>query len=304
MSPAEPFAFSSQGVICRGRRWAAQGGELESKAGRPCILLAKGFGGTIECGLQHYGPRFADAGVHAVAFDYRHFGASDGEPRQLLSISRQIRDYLSAAEAVRGLDGVDPDRVVLWGTSLSGGHVLCAAALDPRVAAIIAQCPMMDGLAAMKMLRAYAGPDRLLKVVRVAMSDRIGSWLRRPPVTVPIVGPPGSLAAMSSPDAEPGYRAIAPPDWINEVCARIGLAIPFYRPVKSAHKVRCPALLQVTDQDTVTATEAVDRTARILGDRAELKHYDCGHFDIYLGPVFERAVQEQIAFLKRVLAPR
>jgi pimeloyl-ACP methyl ester carboxylesterase len=301
---AEAIAFQSDGVACRGRLWRSQVDDFTSDAGVPCIILAKGFGGTIDCGLQHYGPRFAAAGLHALAFDYRHFGISDGEPRQLLNITGQIRDYLSAAGAARAMPEVDPDRIVYWGTSLSGGHVVCAAALDPRAAAIIAQCPMMDGLAAMQMLRAYAGPERLLKVVRFAVRDLLRSWTRRPPVTVPIVGPPGSLAAMSSPDAESGYRSITPPDWINEVCARIGLAIPFYRPIHSAAKVRCPALIQVADRDTVTSVKAVDETAKRLGGRAELQHFDCGHFDIYLGEVFERAVQQQIAFVGRVLGKR
>ena len=43
------------------------------------------------------------------------------------------------------LPGVDPDRIVLWGTSWSGGHVVYAAAADPRIAAVIAQYPDLDG---------------------------------------------------------------------------------------------------------------------------------------------------------------
>ena len=45
---------------------------------------------------------------------------------------RHREDYKAAAEFARGLDGVDPDRIILWGTSWSGGHVVYVAAEDPR----------------------------------------------------------------------------------------------------------------------------------------------------------------------------
>jgi cephalosporin-C deacetylase-like acetyl esterase len=74
-------------------------------------------------------------------FDYRHFGASTGEPRQLLDIARQLDDYRAVIGWARGLDGVDPERIVLWGSSFSGGHALALAAADARIAAVISQAP-------------------------------------------------------------------------------------------------------------------------------------------------------------------
>lgn len=47
-----------------------------------CIVMAPGFGGTRECGLEPYAEKFANAGYAVLLFDYRHFGASTGEPRQ------------------------------------------------------------------------------------------------------------------------------------------------------------------------------------------------------------------------------
>ena len=46
-------------------------------------------------------------------FDYRHFGASAGEPRQLLSVRRQLEDWHCAIEYARQFEGVAPDRIVL-----------------------------------------------------------------------------------------------------------------------------------------------------------------------------------------------
>ena len=137
--------FDSSGTAC-----AAWLYEAEPGSRRPCVVLAHGFGATRIARLDAYAERFAQAGLHALAFDYRGFGDSQGEPRQLLDIHGQLDDWRSAVEFARTIDGVDPERIVLWGSSFSGGHVAVLAAEDARVAAAISQAPFMDGLAALR----------------------------------------------------------------------------------------------------------------------------------------------------------
>ena len=95
-----------------------------------CVVMAHGLGGTRDAGLPPYAERFAEAGMRVVIFDYRHFGASTGEPRQLLDIGRQLEDWRAAIAFARQLDGVGPERVAIWGTLFGGGHVLTIAAED------------------------------------------------------------------------------------------------------------------------------------------------------------------------------
>jgi len=124
--------FKSGGITCRA--WAyAPAGHTEPAApsiAAPCIVMAHGLGGTRDAALEPYAERFAQAGFHVLLFDYRHLGASDGEPRQLISIARQVDDWAAAIAYARSMPGVDPARIALWGCSLSGGHVLMAAARD------------------------------------------------------------------------------------------------------------------------------------------------------------------------------
>ncbi len=100
----------------------------DGRARVPCVVMAHGFSATRDDGLPEYAEAFRAAGYAVLLFDYRHFGASTGEPRQLLDIARQHDDYRAAVAYARGLDGVDADRIVLWGSSFSGGHVLAVAA--------------------------------------------------------------------------------------------------------------------------------------------------------------------------------
>jgi pimeloyl-ACP methyl ester carboxylesterase len=127
---------------------------------------------------------------------------------------------------------------------------------------------------------------------------------RRPPVMIPLAGPPRSLALMNAPDALPGYEALLPPNstFRNEVAARVAPTIMGYRPGKQAHKIAAPILFCISDTDTVTPPEETERYAR-TAPRGEIKHYGAGHFEFYLGEAFERLVSDQTEFLTRHLNP-
>ncbi len=264
----------------------------------PCVVLAHGFAGTRLARLGAYAERFAQAGLGALVFDYRHFGDSEGEPRQLLDIRRQKEDWRAAIACARGLEGVDPGRIALWGTSFSGGHVLAVGAEDPRIAAIVAQTPFVDGAVNLRIIP----PATLAKVTAAGLRDERAARRGEPPVTIPAVGPPGSVGVMTSPDAEPGYRALFAPgdDWVNAVAARIALRVGLYRPITAAKRIGCPLLVCICNEDVVTPPAAAAKAAA-RAPRGELRRYPGGHFDIYVPPLFERAVADQTAFLARHL---
>jgi pimeloyl-ACP methyl ester carboxylesterase len=294
--------FASGSERCAGVHLARAGDAFAGADGlAPCVVLAHGFAGTVDSGLLPYAERFAAAGLHALAFDYRHFGDSSGEPRQLISIKRQLEDYAAAIAFARTLAGVDPHRIVLWGTSFSGGHVVAAAVADGRVAAAIAQTPSMDGAVTFINFVRYAGIGAAARLTAAGIRDALGALRGRPPVTIGVVGPPGALAAMTSPDAEAGYLAITGETWHNEVPARIGLSLGSYRPGLQADRLPCPLLVQIADHDAVAPPKAAQDAAWRATGRAEVRTYPIGHFDVYVGEPFEHAVEDQLLFLTRHL---
>lgn len=263
-----------------------------------CVVMAHGFGATKAGGLAAYAERFADAGHAALVFDYRHFGDSRGEPRQLLSVGRQHADWRSAVIQARALDGVDPARIALWGSSFSGGHVVVIAAADARVKTVVAQVPHTDGLATLR----AAGLGNLARLTATGLRDLAGAAFGREPYLIPIVAPPGTTAAMNSPDAYPGYRAMFPAGvrWRNEVSARAALQVGTYSPGRRAPRVRCPLLVQIATEDAVIPPDPARRVAE-RAPRGELLAYPGGHFDFYVGDLFERVVSDQVGFLGRTL---
>ena len=289
----EDVRFRSVDAECAG--WLFRPADSDDDV--PCVVLAHGFGGVKEARLDAYAERFADAGYAALVFDYRHHGDSAGEPRLLIDVGRQHDDWRAAIAHARGLDGVDANRIVAWGTSFSGGHVVEIAATDHRIAAVIAQSPYMSGVAVLR----SAGVAHTLRLTAAAMRDVVAGR-RGGARPMAVVGPPGSVAAMASPDAEPGYLALFPRDyeWPNRFLPRGTLILPAHRPHSKARRVAVPLLVQVMSADVVTPP-APARKAAAAAPRGELVEYPGGHFDVYVGEPFERAVGDQIAFLQRHL---
>ncbi|MBX3172514.1 MAG: alpha/beta hydrolase [Candidatus Eremiobacteraeota bacterium] len=257
-----------------------------------CVVMGHGLGGTREGGLARYAERFQKAGLHSLVFDYLHFGDSQGEPRQLGSIPRQLQDWQAAVDYARKLPGVE--RIALWGTSFSSGHVLMTAARNPEIVAVIAQNPMVDGRAAFLQAARRVGPWLVLKTTLWALADALAGWVGRPPLTMPIAARPGELGFLTAPDSLPGYTALAPVYARNEVSARMALTTAGYRPNQVA--LHCPLLLQVCQHDSVAPVFSALELGRRL--HAEVETYPIGHFDIYFGEHFERCVQSQVRFLR------
>jgi pimeloyl-ACP methyl ester carboxylesterase len=263
----------------------------------PCVVLGHGFGATRAGRLWAYAERFTAAGIAALVFDYRHFGDSDCEPRQLLDIGRQLEDWRSALVFVRSLEAIDPARVALWGTSFGGGHVVRVAAGDASVAAVVSQTPFATGISALR----EVGPAGCARLTAAGLVDAIGALRGREPRRIPIVGRPGELAAMTSPDALPGYQAMYEgAGYRNEFVPRVALRVGAYNPGWRAAKVRCPLLVCVAERDAVTPPRPAERMAA-RAPRGELVRYPIGHFDVYVGEGFERAVADQVEFLSRHL---
>ena len=145
-----------------------------------------------------------------------------------------------------------------------------------------------------------------MRLTVAGLRDQVTALRRGAPYYIPAVGPPGSLGVMTTDDSLSGWTTMAEQSvdvqWDNRVAARIALRVGMYRPGLKAAKLPCPALFCITDKDSLAPAE---RTAKLAarGPRNEIKRYPIGHFDIYVGEDWERAVADQTEFLVRTLKP-
>lgn len=270
----------------------------------PCIVIGHGMGGVRRVRLPQYAARFAEAGMACVVFDYRHFGDSAGEPRQLFSIRKQQQDYEAAIAYAKSRTEVDSARIALWGTSFAGGHVMVLAARHAEIAAVVAQCPYTSGVGDGVKKRS---PLRVLRFIATGLLDEVGSWFGAPAITIPIFGKPGDFAVLTSPNAIKGYeelRKLLDPSikWRQYLTARFVLHIPFYSPLKHAPQVRCPMLVCVCDKDRDVDPSGAHDAAKAAPQGHSIG-YRVEHFEIYLGDNFERVVSDQTAFFVEQLKP-
>lgn len=281
----------------------------------PAVVMAHGFGAERSFGLAPVARSFQSAGLAVVVPDYRGFGGSDGEPRLLVDPRRHREDLEAVLHWLRRRDGVDPERVVLWGVSLGGGHALALAARDPELAGVIVLVPHVDGLAS-----ALTYPLRHLpRALLTATLDLLGSVVSAPPLRVPVVARDG-FAALPGRDAWEGYRLILPegvtlPDdperpggdgtvngstaWDGRVPARILLRILFDRPGRLARRIRVPVLVEAAEDDGLIPFAAVRDVARRIQD-CEFRAHPMDHFGPYREEWWEPLMEEQLAFLRRV----
>jgi uncharacterized protein len=290
----EEIRFESGGEKCAA--WLFRPERSDGQV--PCVVMGSGLSCVRDQGLDAFGERFAAAGFAALAFDYRHFGTSDGKPRSLMSAGRQRADFRAALAFARSLEGIDAGRLVLWGFSLGGGNVQSVVITEPDVAAAICVAPVIDGV---RSLLYMGGASHLARLGLAGARDSLRAQRRAAPFRVAATGPPGSLAVMNSPGAAPGLKAATPPEssWRNELCARAALAPP-YRLARKTRLIGCPILYCITEDDDVNPPELGKKAAE-RAPRGELRLYPGGHFDPLRGEVFERMVADQVDFLTRHL---
>jgi pimeloyl-ACP methyl ester carboxylesterase len=283
--------FSSGGVECAAWHYTGTNGA--------CVVMAGGAGVTKEPGTDQFAARFHAAGFSVLAFDFRRFGESGGTPRQVLRVREQLADWQAAIDCAKALPEVNPRQVAAWGFSSTGGHVLRVAA-EHNVAAAIAQTPLVDGLASGPNALRHESIGVVLRFPLIALTDLLRGLLRRRPLVVPLAGPRGTVAMLTTPDAMDSQRALNPagryPDWEQTIAARSVMRILTYRPGRSARRIHIPLLVVVADQDqSVLAKPAVDLAARIAD--ATLVRVPGGHYAPFLEQ-HEPVVEAEVAFLR------
>jgi len=293
LADREKVRFTSGDTECVGWHYPGSNGA--------CVIMAGGFAVTKEPATDLFAQRFHEAGFSVLAFDYRRLGESGGQPRQIVRIGEQITDWQRAIEVAAALPGIDPARLAIWGFSASGGHIFRVAARNPQLAAAIAQTPNAGGIAPTLNATRHQKPLAMLRVTGLAVLDAIGGFTGQPPRLIPLVGKPGEVAMLTTPDSADSARALNPdnkyPDWRQVVAARSMLGLGSYVPGRNAPGVRCPLLVLVCDQDRSALAEPAVRAAK-RAPRAELVRLPGGHYAPFLGGHGEAAAAE-LAFLER-----
>jgi fermentation-respiration switch protein FrsA (DUF1100 family) len=292
--------FDAEGVTLRGWFYPAEG----ASGAAPAVVMAHGFSAVKEMYLDRFAEVFAAAGLGALVFDNRNFGASDGEPRQEIDPWAQVRDYRHAITYASTLPEVDPARIGVWGSSYSGGHVLVVGAIDRRVKAVVSQVPLVSGH---DNLRALVRADFIAGFREMFDADRLARFQGKAPAMVPVVDPdPLAPSALPTPDSWKWFSETGQtraPAWRNEVTLRSVEMFTEYEPVSYMPYISpTPLLLLVARGDHLVPAELAIAAYEHAREPKTLVIMPDGHFDAYVKG-FDSASGPARDWFTRHLAP-
>jgi fermentation-respiration switch protein FrsA (DUF1100 family) len=297
----EDIEFKTEdGVTLRG--WLYLPDALEKAV--PTVVMAHGYSAVKENYLDCFAEVFAAAGLGALVFDNRNFGASEGEPRQEIDPWQQIRDYRDAITYASSLTDVDENRIGVWGSSYSGAHALVVGAVDRRVKCVTSQVPLISGHRnARRLIRA----DAIAAVQDMFDEDRKARFEGKPPEMIAVVSDDPSVpCALPTPDAYEFMTETAEkraPAWKNEITLRSLEMFLEYEPGAYIEYLSpTPLLMVVAAQDHLTvADEALAAYERALQPKKHLL-LKGGHFDAYVEDFDEASGAARDWFLEHLAA--
>lgn len=286
---------TSDGTTLRGWHYTP------AKTPAPVVVMAHGFSALKEHNLGDFASAFASAGFVVVVFDHRNFGESDTDGTGIqyeIVPALQMSDYSDVITFATSLKDVDPTKVAIWGSSLSGGLVLQVAAQDRRVKAVISQVPLASGG---EISRRFSPPNKQVLFTSIYAKDRLNRQNGKKPIYISIISKDGSSGALPTPDA---WRYFGEnekaPRWKNTITLKSMENLRAFEPgLYIGHISPTPLLMVVADGDMVTPADlALDAYARAKEPK-QLHIIPGGHFDGYQGQHFAENLRVQIDFLTK-----
>lgn len=247
----------------------------------PVVVAGHGWGMTADGDLQDYAAVIAARGIAVLAIDFRRLGRSDGEPRQDLDPWMQVDDYRRAVSYVRKRPEIDPERIGVWGTSYSGGHVLVVGAIDPRVSCVVSQVPMISGWDA-GLIRST--PAALRDLYARFTADHESVFGGAEPALIATVGEGDDPAAYPGPDSY-GYmmrEGERSETWRNHTTLRSIERARAYHPGSYIERIAPkPLLMIVASGDEIGPALLQQRAYRGALEPKELLLVPGGHYAVY-----------------------
>jgi uncharacterized protein len=271
----QSVSFQVDGQTVRGDLYLPHGASASAKV--PAVVVGGSLTSVKEQMSGSYAKELAKRGIAALAFDYRHYGQSEGLPRQLENVDAKTADLKAAVSFLQTVPGVEG--VSLLGICTSGGNVIQAAADDKRVRSVVTVAgwfvepsftPMLyGGEAAVNALKAQ-GRDALARYRATGVSQ-----------TVQTYGMANSGAAHAG-DHMDYYvntqRGNVSP-WTNALAVQSWESWLSFDPVAFASKVTAPTMIIHSDDSALP--DQARKVYGLLAGKKELNWMKGGHFEFY-----------------------
>ncbi len=113
-----------------------------------------------------YARKFAEEGFLTLAFDFRNYGESEGEPRYWENPSMKVQDIRNAVSYLESLPEVNKDKIGTFAVCAGAMYTLMAAAEDTRIKAVVTAASWLQDKEAVKLF--YGGEEGVNSKIEAA----------------------------------------------------------------------------------------------------------------------------------------
>lgn len=275
----EDIFFDSEGIRCAGTVYRPDG-----DGPFPAVLMSHGFGAVRGMrNIPELASLLAQAGILALAIDFRYLGDSGGEPRQQVLPTAQREDLVNALTYLEKRDDVRSDRLGLWGTSFSGGQSIRVAAFDRRIKALVAQVPATDLYRQIQ----FNAPEEQRKLLADTIAgERMRHFDGQPPATMKLADEDGNPSVFGVESLEwARHNEAEHPTFQNEVTVTsLEQAIQTAPGDYIASVAPTPMLVIMAEPDKTVVTKLTEAAFADAGEPKKLLRFNGLHYDVYDKP--------------------
>lgn len=162
------ISFKSNGNTLKGNLYLPEF-FLENK--KYSTIIVSGSWTTVKeqmAGL--YANKFADNGFIALAFDFRNFGESEGEPRFYENPNLKKEDIKNAVTYLESLPYVNDEKIGAFGVCAGAMYTLMATSEDSRIKSVVTAASWLHDEEAVKLF--YGGEKGVQTKIKAAQNAK------------------------------------------------------------------------------------------------------------------------------------
>jgi fermentation-respiration switch protein FrsA (DUF1100 family) len=296
MQQKEKVHFQSEGLKVVGTLFRPQNSK-EEEVSLPAILVAGAMSGVKEQVAGQYAERIAKDGYVTLVLDHRHFGESEGEPRQHEDPAKKLEDFKNAISFIFSLKGIDRERIGACGISMGGGYMLQLAAFDRRIKSVSI---VASGLNLADTLLEILGKEGFVNFLKEFNNARQRHYDTGEVQYIPAVATDNKPAAMigDEPFEYYGTSRAWSPGWVNRYTTESIENLMSYNAIPYARHVSpTPLLIIHGKNDKYCLPKFAQEVYDLADEPKEILWLDTSnHIDLYdnekyVGPAISKIVE-------------
>lgn len=213
----------------------------------PAIIVSGSWTTVKEQMAGLYAEKLANEGFITLAFDFRNFGESEGEPRFHENPLKKVADIKNAVTYLKGLNSVNGDEIGALGICAGSMYTLMAASQDSRIKSVVTAASWLHDAEAVKLF--YGGEEGVQVKIKAAQLAKAKYESTGEVDYIPSISTTDESAAMYGPyDYYLNPERGAVPEWSDDKFAVMTwedwLTLD---PMPSAQNLKAPTLMIHSD---------------------------------------------------------